>query len=345
MTSGVLVESLSKTFSSEDLPALDNVSLEIETGSCVAVLGPSGSGKSTLLRLVSGLEQPDRGRVSVAGREVTNVVPEKRGMAMVSQRPLLFPHLNVIDNIAFAAIVAGMRRRAARADALQFLHMVHLDGFENRSTSALSGGQQQRVALARALAARPAVLLLDEPFSALDQELRHEMQDLLRQVRELLHPTVLMVTHDRDEAAAVADTIALLNGGRLIQHGTVHDLYRRPVSVEASRLMGGKNEICGTVKEGVHHSPLGQFPVAEGAPCADGPGTIVIRQESIQILSDGDAGIPATVTAVRPVGARQLVTVHIGEATLHAETTALRPVAVGDRVRVRIPVDETALVQ
>lgn len=155
MTIGVSVELLSKTFTTSGLPALDKITLRIETGKCVAVLGPSGSGKSTLLRLICGLEQPNKGRVSVAGREVTHVVPEKRGMAMVSQRPLLFPHLNVIDNIAFAAIVAGARRRAARVDAYRFLHMVHLDGFEKRSVNSLSGGQQQRIALARALAARP----------------------------------------------------------------------------------------------------------------------------------------------------------------------------------------------
>jgi putative spermidine/putrescine transport system ATP-binding protein len=345
MTTGVLIESLSKTFSSEERPALDNVSLQLEAGKCVAVLGPSGSGKSTLLRAVCGLEQPDLGSISVGGREVTHVVPEKRGMAMVSQRPLLFPHLNVIDNVAFAAIVAGTQRRVAREDALQFLHLVHLDGFENRSASALSGGQQQRVALARALAARPAVLLLDEPFSALDRELRYDMHALLRQVRDLLHPTVLMVTHDRDEATAVADTIALLSGGRLIQHGTVDELYRRPVSVEASRLMGGKNEIDGTILNGVHHSSWGEFPVDACGPGLDGPATIVIRQESVEILGRGEAGTPAVVTAVQPIGARHSVTVTMGDAVLHAETAAFRPVAVGDSVRVRIPADEIALVR
>jgi putative spermidine/putrescine transport system ATP-binding protein len=343
MSAGVVLENLSKSFSAAGPPALDDISLQIETGDCVAVLGPSGSGKSTLLRAVCGLEQPDRGRISVAGREVTHVLPERRGMAMVSQRPLLFPHLNVIDNIAFAATVAGTRPRAARADAIRFLQMVHLDGFESRATSALSGGQQQRVALARALAARPEVLLLDEPFSALDQELRHDMQDLLRQVRQVVQPTILLVTHDRDEAATVADTIALISGGRLIQHGTVQELYRRPASIEASRLMGGKNEIGGTVLGGVHHSPWGAFPIAGCLPCLDGPATMVIRQESVEILGEGSAGVPATVTAVRPVGARQLVTVTRGENVLHAETTAFRPVAVGDRIRVWIPSDELAL--
>lgn len=189
------------------------------------------------------------------------------------------------------------------------------------------------------------MLLLDEPFSALDQELRHEMQDLLRQVRESLHPTVLMVTHDRDEAAAVADTIALIDHGRLIQHGSVNDLYRRPVSVEASRLMGGKNEICGTVRHGVHRSPWGEFRVSGCPPTLDGPATIVVRQESVEILRHGNTGISALVTAVHPVGARQSVTLSTGVATLHAETTAFRPVTVGERIRVRIPADEIALLR
>ncbi|WP_308468478.1 ABC transporter ATP-binding protein [Rathayibacter soli] len=344
MSAAVCLEGISKSFSRGGAPAVDNVSLHVEGGQCVAVLGPSGSGKSTLLRLVSGLEVPDSGRVTVAGQDVTHVVPEKRGMAMVSQRPLLFPHLNVIDNISFAAVVRGARRRAARADAAQFLHMVQLDDFAGRFAHELSGGQAQRVALARALAARPSVLLLDEPFSALDVELRLEMHTLLRDVRKLVKSTVLLVTHDRDDAASLADTIVLVSGGRLVQHGTVEDLYRRPVSLEASRLMGGKNEIRGTIVAGVHYSAWGAFPVPGGTPGADGKGTIVVRQESVEIITDGTGGTEATVSDVRPVGARQLVTVQIAQATLHAETTAFRAVRSGDLVHVRIPPDEIALV-
>ena len=343
MSATVTVERISKSFS-KGHPAVDNLSLHIEGGHCVAVLGPSGSGKSTLLRLVCGLEDQDDGRETVAGRDVTQVVPEKRGMAMVSQRPLLFPHLSVVDNVAFAAVVHGVRRRAARADATRFLTMVQLDGFAARSPHELSGGQAQRVALARALAARPEVLLLDEPFSALDLELRHEMHALLRDIRKVVNSTVILVTHDRDEAASLADTIALVDSGRLLQHGTVQDLYRRPVSLEASRLMGGKNEISGTIVAGVHYSAWGAFPVPGGTRCADGSGTIVVRQESVEILTVGTEGTEAIVSAVQPVGARQLVTVHAGEATLHAETTAFRAVALGDCVRVRIPADEVALV-
>ncbi len=311
----------------------------------MALLGPSGSGKSTLLRILSGLDDPGSGRVLLDGRDVTATAAEKRNVAMVSQRPLLFPHLNVIDNVAFAGIVAGTRRQAARADAQEFLQMVRLDGFDDRSVRDLSGGQEQRVALARALAARPRVLLLDEPFSALDAELRHEMHSLLADVRAALDLTILLVTHDRDEAAVLADTVALIAAGRLVQHDTVQGLYRRPATLAVSRLMGGKNEIPGTVRDGVHHSSLGALTSRTSVPCPDGEATAVVRQESIEIVGVGEEGIAATVQRVRPVGARILVALETHGITLHAETTWLRPLAAGDRVCLRIPPDEVCVVR
>lgn len=341
MSRSLLLAGLSKRFGSQQ--AVERISLEVEPGECLGVLGPSGSGKSTLLRLVAGLEPLDEGTVSVDGLNVTGLPPERRGMAMVSQRPLLFPHLSVLDNAAFSASVAGAGRRESRASALPFLELVRLSGFERRRPDGLSGGQQQRVALARALAARPSVLLLDEPFSALDGELRSEMHELLRTVRDRLHPTVLLVTHDREEAASLADRIALVQDGRLVQHGTVAELYRRPASLAASRLMGGKNEISGRVVAGVHHSAWGAFPVRR--PAADGRATVVVRQESVEVLQGPGNGVPATVTAVRPLGARNLVTVANGPALLHAETTGVHRLAAGDRVLVRIPADEIVLVR
>lgn len=341
MTGALLLQGLSKRFGTEH--ALDGVSLGVEPGECLGVLGPSGSGKSTLLRIVAGLESPDEGAVSLDGADITRRPAERRGMAMVSQRPLLFPHLSVQDNVAFSARVGGTRRRQARAAALPFLELTRLSGLGHRRPDELSGGQQQRVALARALAAQPSVLLLDEPFSALDGELKAEMHDLLRGIRDQLHPTVLLVTHDREEAASLADRIALVQHGRLIQHGTVVDLYRRPASLTASRLMGGRNEISGHVAGGFHHSPWGSFPVRATAP--DGQATVVVRQESVELLAGEEEGTSATVTAVQPLGARRLVTVAAGSALLHAETAAFQPIAAGDRVRVRIPADEIVLVR
>ncbi|WPU11086.1 ABC transporter ATP-binding protein [Pseudarthrobacter oxydans] len=231
------------------------------------------------LTAVAVLETLDSGRVMLDGQDLAAVRPERRGMAMVFQRPLLFPHLNVLDNVAFAATVSGAPRKQARDDAPAFLDLVQMQGTGTRTVTELSGGQQQRVAIARALGAGPAVLLLDEPFSALDPELRDTMRELLAQVREKLHPTILMVTHDRDEAAAVADHIALVSDGRLLQHSTVEAMYSRPASLQVSRLMGGTNEVPGTVRDGVHwgprRAPAARRPPLAGRTChiGDPPGT------------------------------------------------------------------------
>ncbi len=340
---GLVLESLTKSFKGSPDRAVDGVGLVLPAGSCTAVLGPSGSGKSTLLRMVAGLESPDSGRVLLRGADLTGVRPEHRGMAMVSQRPLLFPHLSVLDNIAFPLTVRGARRRAARAAAAEYLELVQLDGLGSRNVTALSGGQQQRVAIARALAARPALLLLDEPFSALDQELRSAMHDLLGTLRRRLNPAVLMVTHDRDEAAAVADRIALFSAGRLLQHDHVEVLFTRPVSLQVSRLLGGVNEAAGTVRAGTHYSALGALDLPADGNWPDGEATLVIRQESISITAD-PGGIPATVSSLRAVGPRRLATFDAGGVMLRAEPEWGRRLAVGDRVRLNLPVPARAAV-
>ena len=344
MSSALMIKGLSKSFPGITTPVLTDVSLTVDAGSCTAILGPSGSGKSTLLRTVAGLDVPDAGRILLRGADLTAVSPERRGMAMVSQRPLLFPYLNVLDNVAFAATVRGVRRRAARADAAEFLELVQLGGFGRRAVSALSGGQQQRVAIARALAARPSVLLLDEPFSALDQELRSSMHELLRQLRDRLAPTILMVTHDRDEAAAVADRIAVLSGGRVLQHDPAEMVYSRPASLEVHRLMGGLNEVEGMVRNGVHYSALGDLALPEDTGWPEGPGVLVIRPESISIPDDTRQGLPATVTGLRVLGPRRLVTLSAAGIRLHAEAPWGRPLAVGDRIGIALPLSARAVV-
>lgn len=348
MSDTLVIEGLSKSFSSSSAPVLNDVHLTLEGGSCTAVLGPSGSGKSTLLRAAAGLEAPDAGRVVLRGADLARVSPEHRGMALVSQRPLLFPHLNVLDNVAFAATIRGVRRRAARADAAHFLDLVQLQGYGRRSVTALSGGQAQRVAIARALAARPSVLLLDEPFSALDPELRSTMHELLAQLRERLAPTILMVTHDRDEAAAVADRIALLSHGRVLQHDRVDLVYSRPASLEVHRLMGGTNEITGIVRDGVHYSALGDLDLPADTDWADGPGVMVIRQESINIQDNSrdpaGPGVPAIVTDIRVLGPRRLVTVEVSGITLQTEAPWGRVLGAGDLVSLSIPVSARAVI-
>lgn len=271
------------------------------------------------------------------------VRPERRGMAMVFQRPLLFPHLNVVDNVAFAATIRGVPRRRARADAESFLELVQMEGTGKRAVTDLSGGQQQRVAIARGLAARPAVLLLDEPFSALDPELRSAMHDLLAQVREKLNPMVLMVTHDRDEASAVADQLALISKGTLLQHSSVEAMYTRPASLQVSRLMGGTNEVPGTTRGGVHYSALGAHALPGNGTWVEGRATLLIRPEHIILLEEHRPGLAAVVTRIRARGPRRLVTVEAAGVTLNAEATTY-PLASGDTVRLQLPASALAAV-
>lgn len=343
MSASLALDAVTKTFSGAATPALDAVSFDVAAGECLAILGPSGSGKSTVLRSIAGLDVPSSGRILVDGSDVAGLAPERRGMAMVFQRPLLFPHLSVLDNVAFAATVAGQPRREARADARQFLDLVQLEGFGERPITALSGGQEQRVALARALAARPRVLLLDEPFSALDPELRADMHQLLGAIRAQLQPTVVMVTHDRDEAAIVADRVALLKTGRLLQHDTVERLYTRPVSLDVSRLMGGRIELAGEVRGSVHHSAIGAVPAPEGETWVDGARMLVVRHEALQVVPagaralEGMVALSATVADRRARGPRAELTLAVAGVLLDAEVPASRPLAVGEAVTVQVP--------
>ena len=330
MSADVTLQAVGKTFGIGGTPALTGITLKVPAGSCTGILGPSGSGKSTILRVIAGLERVSAGRVLVAGRDVAGVAAEKRGVGMVFQRPLLFPHLSVLDNVAFSQRVSGASRAASRAQAGHYLDLVQLGDFGGRSVQELSGGQEQRVAIARALAAKPGVLLLDEPFSALDSALREDMHRLLADIRHAVRPTIILVTHDRDEAAAVADRIAVLHGGELLQHDSVERLYNQPASIRVARLMGGLNEVAGTVQGDVHVSPLGRVPVPPGTP--QGPGLLVIRHEAIEVSACTDAAAPAGVTGhvsrVQRFGPRRMVSVTFdGGTVLQA---ALPP---GDAVR------------
>jgi putative spermidine/putrescine transport system ATP-binding protein len=346
--SGALqLHGLSRVHAAEQPPALDGFTLDVPAGSCVAVLGPSGSGKSTLLRLAAGLDEPTRGSVRLDGRDLAGVLPERRGMAMVFQRPLLFPHLSVRDNVAFADRVRGVPRGRARERAEHFLGLVALGGYGDRPARALSGGQEQRVALARALAAEPRVLLLDEPFSALDTTLREEMHDLLGDLRMRLDPTVLLVTHDPAEADALADTVAVLDAGRLQQAGTMRELYTAPASLAVSRLLGGRTEVPGEVRDGVHTSVLGALALAGRVP--DGPGVLVVRPEAVRVTASDDpaADVTGTVVRVRRRGLRALVAVEVpgpGGSAVEAELVAGEELAAGRPVGLVLPVAARAVV-
>lgn len=210
--------------------ALDDISLEIPSGSLTALLGPSGSGKSTLLRSIAGLERLDSGVVTIAGRDVTNVSPQKRDIGFVFQHYAAFKHMTVRDNVAFGLKIRKKPKKEITERVDDLLGIVGLDGFQHRYPAQLSGGQRQRMALARALAVDPQVLLLDEPFGALDAKVRTDLRTWLRRLHEEVHVTTVLVTHDQEEALDVADRIAVLNKGRIEQIGTPEDLYDRPAN-------------------------------------------------------------------------------------------------------------------
>ena len=228
----IRVESLSKSFSA--YPALNGVSLAVRTGEFVALLGPSGSGKTTLLRILAGLESPEGGAVWFGDREVTHDKPASRGIGFVFQHYALFGHMTVAQNVAFGLAVMKRGTRPSRRDIAarveELLALVQLPGLGSRYPSQLSGGQRQRVALARALARNPRILLLDEPFGALDAKVRRELRGALRQIHDELGLTSIFVTHDQEEAFALADRVALLNGGRIEQFDAPDQLARKPAS-------------------------------------------------------------------------------------------------------------------
>ena len=238
---GIDVREVSKRFG--EFSALENVSVQVETGSLTALLGPSGSGKSTLLRVIAGLEQPDSGTVQLDGEDVTGRPPQRRGVGFVFQHYAAFRHMTVYENVAFGLRVRRRSRDEIRERVDRLLELVQLDGLAKRYPAQLSGGQRQRMGLARALAVEPSVLLLDEPFGALDARVRKELRIWLRRLHDETHTTTLIVTHDQEEAMDVADQIVLMNHGRVEQVGGPRDLYEDPANEFVMGFVGPVNRI------------------------------------------------------------------------------------------------------
>ncbi|WP_028058713.1 sulfate/molybdate ABC transporter ATP-binding protein [Candidatus Solirubrobacter pratensis] len=221
-----------------DFVALDDVSVEVPDGSLVALLGPSGSGKSTLLRIIAGLETPDAGAVVIHGEDVTLVPARKRGIGFVFQHYAAFKHMSVRDNVAFGLKIRREKQDVVRGRVDELLEIVGLTGWADRYPSQLSGGQRQRMALARALAVQPKVLLLDEPFGALDANVRQELREWLRRLHDEVHVTTVLVTHDQEEAMAIADRIVVLDKGRVQQTGAPRELYEQPANAFVMKFLG-----------------------------------------------------------------------------------------------------------
>lgn len=239
---GIIVEGVSKRFG--DFQALQSTDLSIETGSLVALLGPSGSGKSTLLRLIAGLELPDTGRILLTGRDATYASVQDRNIGFVFQHYALFKHMTVQQNVAFGLEIRKVARAEIRARVDELLELVQLTGFGDRYPSQLSGGQRQRIALARALAVEPQVLLLDEPFGALDAKVRRELRSWLRRLHDEVHVTTVFVTHDQEEAMEVADQIVVMSQGQIEQVGSPAEIYDHPASPFVMSFIGQVNVLA-----------------------------------------------------------------------------------------------------
>ncbi len=229
----------------QGVPVVNDVSLSVRQGEFLVLLGPSGSGKSTLLRAIAGLTEIDHGRVSLHGRDVTHLTARQREIGFVFQHYALFRHMTIGDNIEFALRVRGVKTSERRARRRELLKLVALEGMDDRLPAQLSGGQQQRVAVARALAHRPEVLLMDEPFGALDAKIREELRRTIRQIQRELQITTILVTHDQEEAFALADRLGVMHQGRLLECGTPDSLYMRPATRFVATFLGAANLLLG----------------------------------------------------------------------------------------------------
>jgi len=274
MTDAITVRGANKHYG--DFAALDNVDFVVPAGSLTALLGPSGSGKSTLLRAIAGLDQPDTGTITINGRDVTRVPPQRRGIGFVFQHYAAFKHLTVRDNVGFGLKIRKQPKSEIKERVDNLLDVVGLTGFQTRYPNQLSGGQRQRMALARALAVDPQVLLLDEPFGALDAKVREDLRAWLRRLHDEVHVTTVLVTHDQSEALDVADRIAVINKGRIEQVGSAEDVYDRPANGFVMSFLGAVSALNGILVR-PHDIRVGRNPemaIAAGDGTAESTGVV-----------------------------------------------------------------------
>ena len=299
---GIAVRNLSKHFG--DFRAVDGVSFEVPSGELVALLGPSGSGKSTILRIIAGLEPADSGTVELTGDDATHLPVQRRGVGFVFQHYALFRHMTIRQNVAFGLEVQKLAKAEARARVEELLGLVQLSGMADRYPSQLSGGQRQRVALARALAPRPKVLLLDEPFGALDSKVREELRTWLRRLHDEVHVTSLFVTHDQQEAFEVSDQVVVLNKGKVEQMGPPQELYEHPKTPFVTHFLGSVNELRPETM--LSFDLEDERPLPFEVPGADGPRSVFVRPHELDVTRDRQPGAPAAwparVGRVTPLG-------------------------------------------
>ncbi len=332
----LVLDDLRKSYSRAGPAALHGLSLTVASGSLTALLGPSGSGKTTTMKLIAGLIAADSGDIRLGDRSIRDLPPERRGVAMVFQNPLLFPHLTVAGNVGFGLRMRGLPAARIDASVADMLDRVRLGDLAHRKPAQLSGGQAQRAALARALILRPEVLLLDEPLSSLDPALRDEMRLLIRTLQRETGITTIVVTHDQAEAVALADRIALLLEGRLVQDDTPQAFYARPATTAVARFFGGVNFIPGTVRDAVFDCAIGPLALPQGLP--QGPGLLTIRPESLR-LGPGPNLRTAQIVAVDFLGSLTRIDLALDDVALRAMVTpdTARGLSVGATVSVSLP--------
>lgn len=342
---------------------LPSLSLAVEEGEFLSLLGPSGCGKTTTLNAIAGFADIASGSVRIAGRNVTNLPPQARNLGMVFQRYALFPHMTVANNVAYGLKLRSVPKAEIEQRVNKILSTVRLEGMQARYPSQLSGGQQQRVALSRALVIEPNVLLLDEPLSNLDANLRREMQVEIKRIHQELGITSIYVTHDQEEALSMSDRIAIMNAGRIEQLGTPKEVYRRPVSSFVSRFIGEAN-LCTGMLSTTGDLPMGSTAtvilpsgatlkaMGTGSPAASGRVQVSVRQEAITLLpatpaGDRDGRWVGTVAMVNFVGPMLHYVVNTTEGTVNARMpaqTADDSVTVGTDVELRVdPIDVVLL--
>jgi putative spermidine/putrescine transport system ATP-binding protein len=319
MPEAVRLTAVSRHFGA--VKALDRIDMHVRAGEFFGILGPSGSGKTTCLRLIAGFDTPTSGAIEIFGARCEAVPPYKRDVSTVFQDYALFPHMNVLDNVAYGLMVRGMPRAERHAAAREALHLVKLQGFDARRPAQLSGGQRQRVALARSLMTKPKVLLLDEPLGALDLKLREQMQVELKSLQRDLGITFIFVTHDQGEALSMSDRVAVFNDGAVVQVGTPEDIYERPASPFVADFVGGSNVIA----------------AADLPALGLGDGLYSLRPEAIAVVSRAPANrmsVSGTVETVQYQGAWRRLSVRADGASFSVVQPAIaaKAVAVGATV-------------
>ncbi|MCP9274677.1 ABC transporter ATP-binding protein [Mycolicibacterium arenosum] len=336
-TTGVRVELTDLTRVYGSVKALDGLTLRIEPGEFVALLGPSGCGKTTAMRILAGLDEATSGSVTVDGRDVTSVPANKRDMGMVFQAYSLFPHLTALENVEFGLKVRGKGKGERSSRAGDMLDLVGLSAHKAKYASELSGGQQQRVALARALAIQPRVLLLDEPLSALDAKVRTQLRDEIRRVQLEVGTTTLFVTHDQEEALAVADRVGVMSQGRLEQLAPPADVYENPATPFVAEFVGLNNRVPARVVDGTAELLGSRVPTLPGS-IESGSGTALLRPESVSVTASGEA----TVKSIAFLGAISRVYVELADgAVIHAQMSTAQAQHFAPGAPVSVGVEQT----